>query len=356
MIFTLVSTIYNEASRLKQTIADLEAQTLKPSEIIITDAGSKDGSTDILEEWKQNSNIKITVLIEKGCNVARGRNLAIEAANTEWIVSTDFGCHFHPNWLQTLLKPLIKSYQLPATNYEVIGGAFTIIEKDIVTLAAKSDYILQKGYPVIMDEYFSVSSRSIAYKKDVWEHIGGYPEWLTLAADDTIFWKLIKKYGFNYVFVKEPMVYWGRHKTNKAFAKEAFRYGMGDGESRINLRNFMIGTVETFMRYFFFLTIITLFIVGLLSILDIINIPNVALIVLLFLLLPSSIGLRSYKNAWKNWRSLRSGKYGFAVFLNALVQIECSRWMYIKGYVNGLLDRDPKKIKGRQVLWATLNQ
>ena len=82
MIFSLVSTIFNEAKRLRQTIADLEAQTIKPAEIIIiTDAGSNDASWEILTEWQHQSSVPIVLLKEEGCNVARGRNLAIKALN-----------------------------------------------------------------------------------------------------------------------------------------------------------------------------------------------------------------------------------------------------------------------------------
>ncbi|NLL27429.1 MAG: glycosyltransferase family 2 protein [Bacteroidales bacterium] len=59
LLFSLVSTIFNEAKRLRQTIADLEAQTIKPAEIIITDAGSYDNSWEILTEWQKNSAVPI---------------------------------------------------------------------------------------------------------------------------------------------------------------------------------------------------------------------------------------------------------------------------------------------------------
>ena len=367
MTFTLVSTIYNEALRLKQTIADLEAQTLKPSEIIITDAGSNDGSIAILEEWKKKSDIKITILIEKGCNVARGRNLAIEQAQTEWIVSTDFGCRFHPEWLESLLTPISNPQNLPIEgqslkysdpHISVIGGAFTIIEDDIKTLAAKSDYVLQRGYPVLIDEYFSVSSRSIAYKKEVWEKIGGYPEWLTLAADDTIFWKLVKKHSFNYTFVKEPNVYWGRHQTNKAFSKEAFRYGLGDGESRINYRNFWSNLIETGLRYIFLALVLLWVILIFLTVLPLYpyTFKPLYLYTLLSLTLFSLPSLRSYLNTYKSWKLVKSKKYNSKAFLNALWQLELSRWQYLKGYIKGLRDKDPIKKEGREQLWKILER
>jgi len=202
-----------------------------------------------------------------------------------------------------------------------------------------------------MDEHFSVSSRSIAFRKNVWGKLGGYPEWLTLAADDTIFWKMIKKQGFKYEMVTTPLVYWGRHHTNKAFAREAYRYGLGDGESRINYRNFWSSFVETTLRYMLFLS---LFLMALKLIFGhfLPEIP-IGIYFLPLLFLP---GLRSYINAWKSWRIFKSGKYNFNVFLNALLQLEMSRIQYFKGYIQGLLDWDPIKKEGRKQLWQFLGK
>ncbi|MBR2888156.1 MAG: glycosyltransferase, partial [Bacteroidales bacterium] len=53
--FTLVSTIFNEAKRLEQSLQEIERQTITPDEIIITDAGSTDGSIDILNAYAAKS-------------------------------------------------------------------------------------------------------------------------------------------------------------------------------------------------------------------------------------------------------------------------------------------------------------
>ena len=79
--FTLVTTVFNEITRLDKTIRDIEAQIILPDEIIITDAGSSDGTIERLEKWKDDSSIDIIVLQKPGCNVAEGRNLAIKNAS-----------------------------------------------------------------------------------------------------------------------------------------------------------------------------------------------------------------------------------------------------------------------------------
>ena len=333
MEFSLVSTVFNERKRLEQTIADLEAQTLQPSEIVITDAGSTDGTREMLLEWQQRSKVPVVLLYEEGCNVARGRNLAIGEACYDVIASTDFGCRFKPGWLQSIVAPLFEDESL-----DVVGGAFSVLPLLEPTLAQEADWVLQAGYPVRMDEHFSVSSRSIAYRRRVWEQIGGYEEWLTLAADDTIFWRLVRCAGFRYRFVQEPMVFWLRHTSFKAFAREAYRYGLGDGESLINARNTLVHTVEWGMRVF-----------SLLMWPWALWWP--------WILLPGVLSLRGWRShywAWRNWRGLwKNARFG--ILPAAWWLIELSRWQYLRGYFKGWLWANDAQKRGRKLLARRLN-
>jgi glycosyltransferase involved in cell wall biosynthesis len=338
--FTLVSTVFNEMGRLDQTIKNLENQTLIPDEIIITDAGSTDGTYERLGRWAQESKTPITILQEKGCNVARGRNLAINAAKYDLIVSTDFGCIHYPDWSNSLVQPFISDGKL-----EVVGGASSVLESEIATLAQKADYLLNNGYRVIIDPEGTISSRSIAYKKYVWEQLGGYPEWLTLAADDSVFWRLIKKSNYQFFLVKEVKVYWLRHQSFKGFASEAKRYGIGGGETRTNMRNFISHCVQLFSRYGgLILLFLTFFI----------PISTITLVVLAFLLI--LFGTRSHRIAIRNWLRLRSDKYNFKVFIVSLYMIERQRFAYILGYLKGIIfstDQQKQEAKKLQKVLKT---
>ncbi|MEN9443453.1 MAG: hypothetical protein RIS47_343 [Bacteroidota bacterium] len=329
--FSLVSTVYNEALRIDQTIADLQAQTLQPTEIVITDAGSTDGTWEILQQWRDESVIPIVLLREKGCSVARGRNLAIAHATTNIIASTDFGCRFQPQWLESILTPFADA----AT--EVVGGAFSVSPPQ-TTNSARADYILQNGYPVRMDTYFSVSSRSIAYRKYVWQQIGGYQEWLTLAADDTIFWRQILKKAYKYEFVTAPHVEWMRHTTRKAFAREAYRYGLGDGESHINLRNTLSHIAELTARYASIALTIT-----------ILGFAAVGFWILILWLPIYYFGFRSYRKAIVNWFRLPV-RYSVWILCEAFLLIEQSRWAYLRGYLKGFVGRKRQQVAGQKKL------
>ena len=322
MEFTLVSTVFNEAKRINKTIADLTKQTIQPSEIVITDSGSTDGTYEMLINWKNASLVPIIILQKQCCNIAEGRNLAIKASKYDLIVSTDFGCRFHEDWLKTLTEP----FNNP--DVHVSGGAFTVIEKEQNTIAARAAYVMSNGYNIdINDPSFIPSSRSIAYKRRVFNQIGGYCEWLTLAADDLIFGKEILARGYRISFVNKPYVYWGRHSEVNGFIKEAGRYGLGDGEARVNKRNLISNILQLILRYLFFASLIYLLLA---------LIFKRSLISVIVCLICFSPGLKSYYYYTKNWLRYKSSKYNLKVFLYGFYLLEATRIRYIIGYFNGI--------------------
>lgn len=327
-VFSLVTTVFNEIARIDKTIQDIENQKLLPAEIVITDAGSTDGTYERLLKWKADSNIIISILQLPGCNVAQGRNYSIKEASCDLIVSTDFGCRFHPDWLHSLIAPFSDE------SVKIVGGAFSVIESDIQTISARANYILSDGYNSPLDETFIPSSRSIAYYKKVWDVAGGYPEWLTLAADDLVFGMVLKKLGYKFYIVEKPHVYWGRHASAKAYGKEAFRYGLGDGEAEVNLKQFLFKLIETKLRYGFLVFLVILSIGIAIAIF-----PPISFLILI-VFLP---GFKSYLYAFKMWRKYKSAKYDFRVFLQSLYLIELSRWNYIKGYIKGYVFKPKHK-------------
>ena len=320
--FTLVTTVFNEASRLKETIADIEAQSLHPDEIIIVDAGSNDNTLEILNQWSDNSSIEVKVVISQGANVAQGRNLAIKNASHELIVSTDFGCRYHPEWLRSIVTPFEND------EVKVVGGNYTVLEEDIKTLSARANYILSSGYKYVLEDGFIPSSRSIAYYRTVWEEVGGYPEELTLAGDDYKYGLDVMEKGYSIFLVQEAYVYWGRHDKFIGYGKEAFRYGLGDGEAGQNKRNFFSHILETTFRYLLLLRLLAI---------PFLPISYFEIPVLVILLL----GLRSYLFAFRKWLQFRSKKYNLKTLIACFWSIEISRIYYIRGHIKGMLN--PRK-------------
>lgn len=230
MNISLVSTIFNDRAGLEKFFEAMAAQTRFPSEIVIVDAGSKDGTWDLLlsEQGRLDRPWTMWAHQEHRCNVARGRDLAIGAAVGELIVSTDIGCGWDPEWVEELVAPLEADSEV-----ELVIGSWAVKKEELDGPWALAEWALKGDQRLEATSESYSSSRSIAYRKAAWEALGRYPEDLTLAADDAVFHYLIEKAEVPRVGAPVVRCWWHRHEKLQGFFKEAYRYGLGDGEAGI---------------------------------------------------------------------------------------------------------------------------
>jgi glycosyltransferase involved in cell wall biosynthesis len=231
---SLVSTIFNDRAGLDGFFAAMAKQTRLPDEIIITDAGSKDGTWELMqaEAARTDRPWKFRALQEARCNCARGRNLAIEQARGEIIFSTDIGCEWDPEWLAELAAPLEADSEV-----ELVIGSWSVRREELHGVWAQVEWALKGDQRLEATAESYSSSRSIAYRKNTWQALGRYPEDLTLSADDAVFHYLIEQAGVRRVGAPKILCYWHRHESLKGFFKEAYRYGLGDGEAGIRVKD-----------------------------------------------------------------------------------------------------------------------
>ena len=233
--FSLVSTCRNEMLSLPCWRKDVENQTRKPNEIVIVDAVSSDGTTQALQEWA-SQDPRLRIHVEK-CNPARGRNLAIEMARHEYIVSTDMGVRLDSRWFEEIVRPFEEDQTI-----QVVIGSCGVDEASVLTAAARAErYLTGDISPFLRTDNGEICLKpgrvpgnlSLAYTRRVWKSIGGLPEDLTLCADDSVFGRQIVRGAFRIAFAPAAIVYWSRHRRLREFWDENLRYGRGDGEAFI---------------------------------------------------------------------------------------------------------------------------
>lgn len=231
-MISLVITVLNDFQGCKAFFAQMEAQTLLPDEIVIVDGGSIDGTWEFLQTYKTDKDYTLKVIQDVGCNVARGRNIAIAKAEYEIIVSTDVGCIWEHQWLAELAQPLLENNQI-----EAVMGSWKVRWQDLTSDWAKVEYALLGQPQMIATSKSHASSRAISYRKSLWSKIGGYPEDLTLAGDDMVFALLLHQATNQVACAPIPRCYWERPVTLKSFCKEAHRNFFGGGEAGIWLEH-----------------------------------------------------------------------------------------------------------------------
>jgi glycosyltransferase involved in cell wall biosynthesis len=235
-MISLVSTVFNDVKGTQLFFSRMAEQTRKPDEIVIVDAFSSDGTWAMLQaENKRDDRPWKLVTWQERCNVARGRNLAIRAAHYEIIASTDIGCDWDSAWLDGLVSPLLQN-----PDVEVVIGSWECPRSWATTPWAKTEYAFRVSMKLEATPSSQGVSRSIAYRKATWERLGGYPEDLTLAADDTCFDFLLKKHRVPAAADSKIHCYWHRHERLGEFLKEERRNFFGDGEAAFRHRHFLL--------------------------------------------------------------------------------------------------------------------
>jgi len=251
---SVIATVKNEAGSIGRLLDSLLAQTRQPDEIVIVDGGSTDGTVDVIRSYIEGKGIPIKLIVRQGCNISQGRNAAIRAAAGEVIASTDAGVRLSPNWLEELVKPFEEGGQCP----DAVSGFFlpepqTVFETAMgaTVLPTLEEIDLQRRF-----RRFFPSSRSIAFRKEAWQQVGGYPEWLDYC-EDLVFDLKLKDEGFRFAFAPEAVAYFRPRPNLGAFFRQYYRYARGDGKADLwRLRHII--------RYSTYLMLIpTLFLLGL---------------------------------------------------------------------------------------------
>lgn len=289
MKVSLITTVKNEADNIEEFLISVVKQSKKPDEFIIVDGGSLDKTTEIIQKHaKKHKWIKLFVAPK--ASVGRGRNIAIKKAKNEIIAATDAGCILDKNWLKNILRPFQKE------NVDVVTGIY----KPYYT----NNFEYFQGLVVIpkaekINTPSRMSSRSLAFKRYVWENVDGYPDMST--GEDTAFNLKLISNNFKFEFVRDAIVYWRMRKTWKDFAKQFYRYGSGD--RRLGLLFKMKLNLLMVLGFYFLLAIL-----GLSLILNrVVFSLTLALTIIYFL----SYGIKFYRKTKK----ISSIYYGFFLVL-----------------------------------------
>ncbi len=221
---SLIFTVMNEEKALPALLASLNEQERAPDEIVIADGGSTDGTLPLLRAFAA-ARQHVSLLEVPGANIAEGRNAAIHASSGDIVAVTDAGVALSHQWLAELVRPLevrpevdmVSGYSRPDphTRFEALLAA--------ATLPLVSE---------IRAEAYLASSRSVAFRRELWAQAGGYPEWLDYC-EDVVFDLECKRVGAHVVFQPAASVRFRPRPHVRAFFLQYYRYARGDGKANL---------------------------------------------------------------------------------------------------------------------------
>ena len=236
-MISLILTVFNEGDSIRGVLDSIRLQSRLPDEIVVVDAGSTDDTVTTLETYQTQLPLKI--IIEPGCNISRGRNIAIDCAQGEIIAVTDAGTRLDTNWLQTITQPLLDN-----SNCNVVAGFFCADPQTAFEVAMGATVL-----PLVDEidpQTFLPSSRSVAARKSAIQEIQGYPEWLDYC-EDLVFDLRLKAMNPPFHFAPDAIVHFRPRSNFSSYFRQYYLYARGDGKANLWRKRHLIRYLTYFV-------------------------------------------------------------------------------------------------------------
>jgi cellulose synthase/poly-beta-1,6-N-acetylglucosamine synthase-like glycosyltransferase len=215
----VITTVLNERDSIEQLLDAFLSQTRTPDEIVVVDGGSTDGTVEALQGIAKQHPI-VQVHVVPGVNIARGRNIAIHRSRCTLMAITDGGCRPAIDWLEKLVQPLVDD-----SSFGAVTGARHIVAANRFEEFAG---VLSTSVNAANEAERTFHGRNSAFRKSVWQQVGGYPEWL-YTAEDTLFAARAKALGCRVALAEDAVVSWRPRPTLRKLSKQYYLYGRGTG-------------------------------------------------------------------------------------------------------------------------------
>lgn len=193
----------NRINTLQRALDSVKNQTYKPTEIIVVDNGSSDGTLKFLREQYP----KITILTENKIGVSSARNKGIKKSINQWIALLDSDDAWHPRKLEiqtSMLDSALKEYNLIHTD--------EVWFRNNKHINQMKKHKKQGGY--IFERCLSlccISPSSVLFKKNILDKVGLFDESLPVCEDYDMWLKICS--SEEVLFAQDKLTYkYGGHK------------------------------------------------------------------------------------------------------------------------------------------------
>lgn len=217
-MISLVCTVRDEADTIAALLDSMLSQTRQPDEIVVNDCGSRDSTAAIVASYTARD--QRVRLVSGGHNIPSGRNNAVAQSKGDMIACTDAGLTLDPGWLAAIIAPLERG------EADLVGGFFAPAPCSLFELAlGATNY---RDVDEINPATFLPFGKSMAFRREVWERVGGFPTWAS-HCEDLIFDIAVERAGYRRAFAPEAIVSFQPRPSLRAFARQYFLYARGDG-------------------------------------------------------------------------------------------------------------------------------
>ena len=219
----------NEAEFIESALGALQAQDLRPDEIIVVDNASTDGSGSVVERYAtRHPELKLTLQRCSDEGAAAPLNAGIRAARGDIILRMDGHSRPHADYIRRCVERL----QDPGAG--VVGGVWEVTPSRptaparAIALAVSSR--LGSGGATYRDRDTNPTPRDVdtvpfgAFRRSLWTELGGYDESLQVVEDGDFNYR-VRQAGYRVILDPATRCTYFSRASFGALGRQYFRYG-----------------------------------------------------------------------------------------------------------------------------------
>ena len=196
---SVVVPAYNAAASLPATLDSILSQSLSEFEIIVVDDGSTDATRKIAESYAARDE-RVRVVSKPNGGTASAYNEGVRTARADLVAMLSADDTLDPGHLMAVVTA---ADEHPECAIFHTNGVFVYPDREYV---GYRDTAHQSGHEVTFESLIRrcIYGVGAAYRREVWERIGGYAE--STYAEDWDFWLRAARAGYRIWYV--PVVSW----------------------------------------------------------------------------------------------------------------------------------------------------
>lgn len=206
MKIAVVVPVKNEMDGLRELVTSLQKQASAGDEILFVDAGSTDGTQELIREFAVRDS-RIRLLISVGAFPGKARNVAIRNTDADIIAQIDGGNHPDEHWLHNVVAPILRG----ETDYSMGAVAVLPVHRRflgrVMDMGAVYGASLHRGKFRDASDGEPAGGASVAYRRWIWEKTGGFPEWLRFGSDP-LYVRRVMQLKPRVAFAADALLYW----------------------------------------------------------------------------------------------------------------------------------------------------
>ena len=207
---SVVIPTYNRRQTIGRSIDSILNQTLFPSEIIVVDDGSTDGTSDYI----QSNFPSIRLLQQSNKGVSSARNMGIRSSNSDWVALLDSDDEWFPQKLEKQVMTLSQSPDIKFCHTEEIWIRNGVRVNQMKKHQKYGGHIFNKCLDMCR-----ISPSSVLFHRSILDDVGYFDKDQKVCEDYDLWLRITAKYPV--LYIDEPLIKkYGGHEDQLSRVKD----------------------------------------------------------------------------------------------------------------------------------------